>query len=241
MECTKFLGRVGGFAVGLGIGSALAALPWMRPLTRPQLTPDIGSAIDVLPFAAAAAGSTPDFAISYDGMSLLQEGTATATTVAGDYGLAIAYGDGSRALDNGMYEQLPSPMAPTARHTSAAARATSASPTAPTASPTSTATATSLTPPATRAMRAPYSATPTPSSPTAPAASPRSWAVSNDLVTVYGANSLADTGNSNDVLASSATTTARLHPRSARHRRRSSVTAVRPRRWRRLQPRRGLR
>jgi hypothetical protein len=37
-------------------------------------------------------------------MPLLQEGNATVTTVAGGYGLAIAYGDGSRALDNGMYD-----------------------------------------------------------------------------------------------------------------------------------------
>ncbi len=103
MERTKFLGRVGGIAVGLGIGSAMAAMPWMASAdVIGQLTPDIGSAIDVLPFAAAA-GSTPDFAISYDGMSLLQEGTASATTVTGNFGLAIAYGDGSRAFDNGMY------------------------------------------------------------------------------------------------------------------------------------------
>jgi hypothetical protein len=107
MERTKFLGRVGGFAVGLGIGSTLAALPWMASAdVIGQLTPDIGSVIDVLPFASAAAGSSPDFAISYDGMSLLQEGNATASTVAGNFGLAIAYGDGSRALDNGSYDSV---------------------------------------------------------------------------------------------------------------------------------------
>ena len=56
--------------------------------------------------AADAIGSTPDFAISFDGMSLLQEGKATATTIAGNYGFAIAYGDGSRALDNGSYDSV---------------------------------------------------------------------------------------------------------------------------------------
>jgi hypothetical protein len=103
----KFVGRIGALAVGLGIGSAMAAVPWVASAdVTDTLTPDLGLAADALSLlpAANAAASTPDFAISYDGMSLLQEGSATATTVAGGYGLAIAYGDGSRALDNGTYD-----------------------------------------------------------------------------------------------------------------------------------------
>ena len=104
MGRTNFVGRVGGLAVGLGIGSAIATLPWVASAdVTDTMTPDVGLAADVaslLP-AADAAASTPDFAISYDGMSLLQEGNASATTVAGNFGLAIAHGDGSNAVDNG--------------------------------------------------------------------------------------------------------------------------------------------
>jgi hypothetical protein len=67
------IGRLAGLAVGLGIGAALAA------------TPGIASADDIQ--------------ISFDGMDLFPTAgnEATATTVAGDFGLAIAIGDGANA------------------------------------------------------------------------------------------------------------------------------------------------
>jgi hypothetical protein len=68
------LGRLGIFAVGLGIGVAVAHSP-------------VASADDL------------DFQISFDGQDLLPtaDNGATAYTVAGEYGLAIAYGAGSQA------------------------------------------------------------------------------------------------------------------------------------------------
>jgi hypothetical protein len=49
--------------------------------------------------AADPSGLNP--AISFDGMSLVQDGNATATTASGEYGLAIAYGDGASATAEG--------------------------------------------------------------------------------------------------------------------------------------------
>jgi hypothetical protein len=61
------------------------------------------ASIDALVSGAAlpAAGSGADLAISFDGISLIQEGTATAHTVAGEYGMAIAEGSGAYASAGG--------------------------------------------------------------------------------------------------------------------------------------------
>ena len=128
----------------------MAAVPWLAAAdVTDSLTPGAGWAIDVLSaLPAADAGSMPDFAISYDGMSLLQEGNATATTIAGNYGLAIAYGDGSRALDNGMYDSVYANGAGSTSYVGGGTGNVSIADGA-TASPTSTATATSSTRPAT--------------------------------------------------------------------------------------------
>jgi hypothetical protein len=66
-------GRLASLAVGLGIGAALAASP--------------------------GVASADDFQISFDGMDLFPTlgNTATASTVAGDFGLAIAIGEGANA------------------------------------------------------------------------------------------------------------------------------------------------
>jgi hypothetical protein len=68
------IGRFVGFAVGSGIGAALAAMPGIA--------------------------WADDFQISFDGMDLFpaEGNTATATTVAGEFGLAIAMGDGADAV-----------------------------------------------------------------------------------------------------------------------------------------------
>ena len=67
------IGRLAGLAVGLVIGAALAATP--------------------------GVASADDFQISFDGMDLFPTAgnTATATTEAGQFGLAIAMGDGASA------------------------------------------------------------------------------------------------------------------------------------------------
>jgi hypothetical protein len=73
MKHATRIGRLAGLAVGLGIGAALAATP--------------------------GVASADDLQISFDGMDLfpLAGNTATATTEAGQFGLAIALGDGASA------------------------------------------------------------------------------------------------------------------------------------------------
>jgi len=75
MKQASGIGRLAGLAVGLGIGAALAA------------TPGVASADDL------------DFQISIDGYDLLPTAgnEASATTTAGDLGIAIAIGDGASA------------------------------------------------------------------------------------------------------------------------------------------------
>lgn len=82
------VGRIGGLAVGLGIGAAVAAMP-----------------------AVAAADPLPpfdpnDFAISIDGVTLFQVGTAVAESGMGEW--AIADGAGSRALAYGGFGNFAS-------------------------------------------------------------------------------------------------------------------------------------
>jgi hypothetical protein len=93
--------RLGALTVGLGIGAAVAAMPgnaWADSST------DWFSAIDTLLSGAAvpAAGSTTplDIAISMDGVSLLQVGTAHAYSGT-DGDIAMATGAGSTAYAYG--------------------------------------------------------------------------------------------------------------------------------------------
>ena len=86
------VGRLGVLAVGLGIGAAAAA-------TAPIAAAQPGVPFDpvpVVPDLALPAPATPmDVAISIDGLTLLQEGTATADSGTGD--IAIAFGSHSEA------------------------------------------------------------------------------------------------------------------------------------------------
>jgi hypothetical protein len=71
--------RIGGLVVGIGIGTVVAAIPWIAwadPFP-PPFDPN-------------------DIAISFNGMTLFQVGSATATSGAGDF--AFADGAGSTAL-----------------------------------------------------------------------------------------------------------------------------------------------
>src|SRR5277367_6811530 len=96
MKHASGIGRLAGLAVGLGIGAALAA------------TPGVASADDL------------DFQISIDGYDLLPTAgnEASATTTAGDLGIAIAIGDGASATatdGNGDYAVATVPAASTPR------------------------------------------------------------------------------------------------------------------------------
>ncbi len=76
MRNAKAIGRLGGLAVGLGIGATLVA------------TAGVASADPLPPF------DPNDFAISIDGFTLFQTGTATATSGMGDFAIA----DGANSL-----------------------------------------------------------------------------------------------------------------------------------------------
>ena len=99
-------------AATFATGAALA----FAPLASADTTSDLSSSIDgLLSGATPALAATPalNLAISFDGYSLLSDGTAKATTDAGQFGLAIAYGDhatayaaggfGDNALASGTY------------------------------------------------------------------------------------------------------------------------------------------
>ena len=89
------IGRIGILGVGLGIGAALASMPGIA-----AADPNSYGAIDasVLQDAFPAADPT-SIAISVDGVPLLQEGTASATSGSGDF--AIAVGSESSATATG--------------------------------------------------------------------------------------------------------------------------------------------
>jgi hypothetical protein len=91
-------GRMGWLA--LGTGAAVVIFP---ALAAADSTTDWLASVDGLVAGSAlpAAPSSFDLAISFDGYSLIQEGTATASTTAGQYGLAIAEGSGAYAYAGG--------------------------------------------------------------------------------------------------------------------------------------------
>ena len=99
MVNTRGFARLGMLAVGVGIGAAWAH----TPVAAADSSSDWLSSIDGLLSGAlpAADPSGLNLAISFDGMSLVQDGNATATTASGEYGLAIAYGDGAAATAEG--------------------------------------------------------------------------------------------------------------------------------------------
>ena len=102
MKSAKFVGRVSGLAVGLSIGSAMAAMPWVASAdpTSPFDFADIANA--ATGGAAADPASSFDFAnmsLSIDGMTVFHDGTAAATSDTGDF--AFADGAGSIAYATG--------------------------------------------------------------------------------------------------------------------------------------------
>ena len=87
--------RLGMLAVGLGVGAAMAH----SPVASADSSTDWVSSIDSLLGGGAlpAPSSGLDLAISFDGYTLVQDGSALAVTKSGEYGLAIADGDGAYA------------------------------------------------------------------------------------------------------------------------------------------------
>jgi hypothetical protein len=95
MVNSRVVTRLGMLAVGLGVGAAVAHTPVASADSSTDLVSWLGG-LD--PLAAASTPSTsPDLAISFDGISLVHDGNATAATTPGDFGLAIASGDGATA------------------------------------------------------------------------------------------------------------------------------------------------
>jgi hypothetical protein len=101
MVNARGIGRLGMLAVGLGVGAAIASTPGTASA---DTSTDWLSSIDTLLSGGAlpAASSTPsdlNLAISFDGQSLVSDGSATAHSGTGD--LAIAYGADASATAEG--------------------------------------------------------------------------------------------------------------------------------------------
>ena len=93
------IARLGTLAVGLGIGAAWAH----TPVASADSSGDVASTVDSLLSGASPAADPMDFQISFNGTDLFPTvgNEATATTVAGQFGLAIAFGDGASATAQG--------------------------------------------------------------------------------------------------------------------------------------------
>ena len=93
------VGRISLLGLGLSVGAALASIPGIAA-ADPSPDPNVLGSIDVPAlFAAPAADPGLNIAISIDGFTLLQDGTASATSGSGDF--AIAVGDGASATATG--------------------------------------------------------------------------------------------------------------------------------------------
>jgi hypothetical protein len=100
MVNTRSIARLGTLAVGLGIGAAWAH----TPVASADTSSDWLSAVDgLLSGASPAPVAVTDFQISFNGTDLFPTlgNEATATTVAGQFGLAIAFGNGANAIAEG--------------------------------------------------------------------------------------------------------------------------------------------
>jgi hypothetical protein len=99
MSNSKSIGRLGVLVAGLGIGAALAASPGIAAADPTAVDPTAfdAAAFDPSALVADPAASIPGLneAISIDGMTVFQSGTATAYSGPGNE--AIAFGDGATA------------------------------------------------------------------------------------------------------------------------------------------------
>ncbi|HKH53231.1 MAG TPA: hypothetical protein VKA77_15885, partial [Mycobacterium sp.] len=106
MRYARYIGRVGGLAVALGIGAGLAAMPWVASADCTTLIcvnpPHPPPVIHPLP-------TLPNISVSTNGVQRIDRGTAEADSegtgsraiARGDQSTAIAYGDHNTAIANG--------------------------------------------------------------------------------------------------------------------------------------------
>ncbi|HTZ12363.1 MAG TPA: hypothetical protein VMC78_01850, partial [Mycobacterium sp.] len=87
-------------AAGFATGAALGFAPLASADTSSSWLTSIDTLLGGL---SAPAASTLDYQVSFDGYDLLPttDNSATATTIAGQFGLAIASGDGAKAIAEG--------------------------------------------------------------------------------------------------------------------------------------------
>lgn len=100
MVNVRRFGQVCVLAFGVGVGAAVASA---SGVAGADSSTDWLASVDSLLSGATlpAASSGLDLAISYDGITLIQQGSATAHTAVGEYGLAIAAGSGAYAYAGG--------------------------------------------------------------------------------------------------------------------------------------------
>jgi len=101
MVNTRGIARLGMLAVGLGIGAAVAHTPVASADSSTDWLSGLGDLLGGGAVPALSAPSGLDLAISFNGMSLVSDGTAAAHTTAGDFGLAIASGNDATANATG--------------------------------------------------------------------------------------------------------------------------------------------
>jgi hypothetical protein len=100
MVNARRLGQLGMLAVGLGVGSAMAATPGIASADNSQVV----SSIDPSGlFAAADPAQSLDFQISIDGMDLFPTVGNSAIAFSGTGDMAIAFGAGAQAFAEGGY------------------------------------------------------------------------------------------------------------------------------------------
>jgi hypothetical protein len=103
MVNTRGIARLGVLAVGLGIGAAWSHTPVASADSSTDLLSSIDSLLGGAALPALSAPGASDIQISFNGQDLfpIAGNEAHAYTVAGEYGLAIAYGDGASATAEG--------------------------------------------------------------------------------------------------------------------------------------------
>ena len=100
MVSSRGITRLGMVALGLGLGAAVAHSAGTAAAN--QSTDWLSSIDTLLSGGLPAQSSDLNLAISFNGTSLVSEGSAVANSGdAGNYDLAIAYGDGATAFANG--------------------------------------------------------------------------------------------------------------------------------------------
>ncbi|MDT5274296.1 MAG: hypothetical protein QOE48_5760 [Mycobacterium sp.] len=102
MLSTRTVARLGILAVGLGIAGAVASATW---IAAADSSADWLSSLDtLLSGGAAPAADTTDLAISVDGITILQEGSAHAYSgTNGDFAIADGAGTTATAYGTGDY------------------------------------------------------------------------------------------------------------------------------------------